>query len=528
MTTKRNLLFPEVEDIPKRFALESPVVLDRYLINGTLKRWKGPYREVTSPIGVRSSTKVRPCVIGKVPLLTNVESMMALDGARKAFDSGRGIWPSMSYEERTRSVEEFLTGMRKRREEMAHMLMWEIAKPIGDCLKEFDRTVAYVKDTIKALGEQEGSGSRPVCTQGILGNERRVPLGVVLCMGPYNYPLYETFTALAPALLTGNTVIIKAPRFGTLLFKPLLLLFQEAFPKGAVNVLFGTGKEIAPALMSSGMVDVLAFIGTSDVADSLKRLHPKQHRLRSVLGLQAKNPAIILPDADLDVAAKESVLGAFAFNGQRCAAIKVVFVHSSVVDAFMERFIERTAGLRCGMPWEEGVFVTPLVGSHKTSYLAGLVEDALRLGARIVNRGGGTSEATFFYPTVLYPANTRMRICHEEQFGPVVPIVPYDDIAEPLRYAVESNYGQQASVFGRDPRMIARVTETLAHQVSRININCKCQRTPDTFPFTGRKDSAEGVLSVNDALQAFTMPAFVAARDTKEGREILAHIARKR
>ena len=117
-----------------------------------------------------------------------------------------------------------------------------------------------------------------------------------------------------------------------------------------------------------------------------------------------------------------------------------------------------------------------------------------------------------------------MRVYHEEQFGPVIPVVPYDDIDQPLRYVIESNYGQQASIFGRDQHMMARLVDALAHQVSRININCKCQRTPDTFPFTGRKDSAEGVLSVSDALHAFTAPAFVVARETEEDKAMLTEI----
>jgi glyceraldehyde-3-phosphate dehydrogenase (NADP+) len=269
---------------------------------------------------------------------------------------------------------------------------------------------------------------------------------------------------------------------------------------------------------------MLAFIGTSGVAGRLKKLHPKPHRMKVTLGLEAKNPAIILPDANLDVTIRESVMGALGFNGQRCAALKIFFVHASIVDVFLKRFSEEIAKLKCGMPWEKNVFITPLAEPGKTTYLKGLVDDALCHGARIINDSGGAMKETFFYPALLYPVNKKMRVYHEEQFGPVIPVVPYDDIDQPLRYVIESNYGQQASIFGKDRHTMARLVDVLGHQVSRININCKCQRTPDTFPFTGRKDSAEGVLSVSEALHAFTLPAFVVARETEADKAMLTKI----
>jgi glyceraldehyde-3-phosphate dehydrogenase (NADP+) len=517
-------LFPEINKIPKQFTLEGPIMLERYLVNGELRRWDGPFHEVFSPVCVRSSSGLSPLIIGSYPLLTEAESMEVLRAARAAFNNGSGPWPSMTIEQRTACVEDFVSGMRANREEIAKRIMWEIGKPYGDSLKEFDRTITYIRETIKALKKEERQSQRLSRQQGIIGRMKKVPLGVALCMGPFNYPLYETFTVLAPALLTGNTIICKPPRFGSLLFGPLLKIFCDSFPEGVVNVIFGKGQQIMPPLISSGGIDMLAFIGTSGVADRLKKLHPKLHRMKITLGLEAKNPAIILPDADLDVTIRESVMGALGFNGQRCAALKVFFVHTSVVDAFLKRFSEEIAKLKYGMPWEKNVFITPLVEPGKTSYLKGLVDDALNHGAKIINDAGGAIEGTFFYPALLYPANNKMRIYQEEQFGPVIPVVPYDDIDQPLRYVIESNYGQQASIFGRDRHSMARLVDVLSHQVSRININCKCQRTPDAFPFTGRKDSAEGALSVSGALRAFTVPAFVVARETEGDKAMLAEI----
>lgn len=520
----RGSFFPETQQIPKRFAVDGPVVLDRYLVNGKLKKWDGPFHETVSPVCLRNVSELTRYVVGRYPLLTETESFEALSAARAAFDNGRGLWPSMAVEQRITHLERFLSVMKTERTEIAGLIMWEIGKSYGDSLKEFDRTVTYVKDTIRILRRREDKYPKMDRRQGIIGSTKRVPLGVALCMGPFNYPLYETFTALVPALLTGNTVICKPPRFGVLLFRPLLKAFRDCFPGGVVNMIFGEGQQIIPPLLRTGEIDVFAFIGTSKVADYLKRLHPKPHRMKTVLGMEAKNPAVILPDADLDVTIKESVMGALGFNGQRCAALKIFYVHTGIADAFLKHFSEAIEKLVCGMPWKKNVFITPLVEPDKTVYLEKLVEDALNHGAKIINNAGGTAEGTLFVPALLYPVTGQMRIYHEEQFGPVIPVVPYTDINLPLKAITASDYGQQASIFGKDKQMISQLVSVLVHQVSRININCKCQRTPDTFPFTGRKDSAEGVLSVSEALDAFTAPAFVAARETEDNRTLLSEI----
>jgi len=279
--------------------------------------------------------------------------------------------------------------------------------------------------------------------------------------------------------------------------------------------------------MASGKVDALAFIGTSRVADTIKQQHPKPHRLRTVLGLDAKNPAILLPDADLELAVRECLSGSLTFNGQRCTALKILFVHSSICESFLQRFSEAVSQLKIGMPWEPGVNLTPLPEAGKPEYLSGLLNDALEHGARIVNPNGGATAETFFYPAVVYPVNASMRLYTEEQFGPIVPVVPFDDIEEPMRYVVESNYGQQVSLFGKDPDMLGRLIDPLVNQVCRFNLNSQCQRSPDTFPFTGRKDSAEGTLSVSDALRVFSIRTLVAARSDPLNKAIITDITRK-
>lgn len=269
-------------------------------------------------------------------------------------------------------------------------------------------------------------------------------------------------------------------------------------------------------------------IGASKTANALKIQHPFPNRLRCVLGLEAKNPAIVLKDADLDLAVKECILGSLSFNGQRCTALKILFVQADIVVPFLERFNAAVTALSFGMPWKEGVFVTPVAEKGKTDYLKALVSDAVEQGARVVNTSGATICGSFFFPAVLYPVNPKMRVYHEEQFGPVVPILAFDTISEPIDYMIHSNHGQQVSIFGKDPDQIARLIDPLVNQVCRVNINSQCQRGPDTFPFTGRKDSAEGTLSVSDALRVFSIRTLVAAKQTDLNKDIITRIVRDR
>ncbi|PLX02911.1 MAG: NADP-dependent glyceraldehyde-3-phosphate dehydrogenase [Marinilabiliales bacterium] len=524
MRTKN--IFPSIEHLPEPNFIKKPLRQVEFLINGIIEKWNGPFEKVYSPVyGVDEEKAVNE--IGSYPLLSGCVALKALDAARKAYDSGRGEWPAMSVESRIEHIRRFVIKMKSKREEVVQLLMWEIGKSRKDSEKEFDRTVDYINDTIEALKQLDRISSRFTISQGIIAQVRRAPLGVVLCMGPYNYPLNETFTTLLPALIMGNTVIFKPPKMGVLLHKPLLDAFAESFPAGVINTVYGDGQEVIAPLMESGFVDVLAFIGSSKVADILKKQHPKPHRMKSILGLEAKNPAIILPDADMDQAINECVTGALSYNGQRCTALKILFVHDSVYDDFVGRFKDEVEKLKVGLPWDKDVQITPLPEPGKTEYLDSLVNDATEKGAKLLNNYKEKSDFSFFFPAIVSGVKSNMRLYHEEQFGPVIPIVKYSNLDEPLEYVVNSNYGQQASIFGENTSEIARLVDTLVNQVCRVNINSQCQRGPDELPFTGRKDSAEGTLSVSDALRVFSIRTLVALKETAGNKEILTDILKE-
>ena len=521
-----NTLFPEASAVPADYTI-TPLHQKTYLVNGVLREWKGQSQEILSPVCLKAGTGYRRARIGSSPLCTEKEALEAVDAAVAAWNAGRGEWPVMGIEARIRCVQDFAVRMVKRRDEVVKLLMWEIGKNLKDAQKEFDRTVAYINDTIEALKELDRTSSRFTIQESIIAQVRRAPLGVTLCMGPYNYPLNETYTTLIPALLMGNTVVFKPAKYGVLLHAPLLEAFRDAFPPGVVNTVYGEGSKVVGPIMQSGKIDVLAFIGSSRVADLLKHQHPAPHRLRSVLGLGAKNSGIVLADADLALAVNETLLGALSYNGQRCTALKMIFVHQSRADEYLALLAEAIGGLSCGMPWENAA-LTPLPEAGKCEYLTGLVEDARAHGAHVLNQGGGTAFETFFYPALVYPVNEKMKLWREEQFGPVIPVTAFSSIDEPLRYIVESPFGQQLSIFGNDPDEISKLVDPLVNQVCRVNLNSQCQRGPDVLPFTGRKDSAEGTLSVSDALRVFSIRTLVAAKGTNANKALLTRIVRER
>jgi glyceraldehyde-3-phosphate dehydrogenase (NADP+) len=273
--------------------------------------------------------------------------------------------------------------------------------------------------------------------------------------------------------------------------------------------------------MATGKVDVLALIGNSKSANALQERHPKSNRLRLVLGLEAKNPAIVLSDADLDLTIDECIAGTLSFNGQRCTALKVLYVQDTIVEEFNKRFAQAVDALKYGNPWDAGVKLTPLPEPDKPEYIQGLIDDALAKGAKILNKKGGKRFDNYIWPAVLYPVTKDMRVYQEEQFGPVIPIVPFTDIEEPIDDMAESNYGQQVSLFGKDVYTLSPLIDTFSNLVCRVNLNSSCQRGPDVYPFTGRKDSAQATLSVHDALRSFSIRTFVASKDNELNNEIL-------
>lgn len=503
---------PEVKQDSELYAKRPYVDGAKVLVGGQVKPWTGPTTEIFSPIYLAETGQKIP--VGRQATMTPKESIEAVEAAAKAWGRGRGAWARTPLRERAAAIEGLVVKLKAIRSEIVQVLQWEICKNDADAAKEFDRTMDFIAALIKVASATETE--KVDSAEGVYGLVRRAPLGVMMNLGPSNYPFNETYATLIPAILMGNSVVMKIPNTGGMAHYLTMEAYAQSFPPGVVNFVSGRGRDTMPPCMETGLVDCFAFIGSSRAADSLVKAHPQPHRLRCLLSLDAKNLAIVLPDADLDIAAKECLLGSTSYNGQRCTAIKLIMVHKSIADAFNQKFSALVSALSAGLPFGKHS-ITPLASSTP-EYMNQLVEDAKAYGAKILNEGGAHWDRSLYYPTVLYPVTEEMKVWHEEQFGTVIPIASYEDIATPMAWLEKMHFGQQSAIFTtQDPaaapsKELTDLLDFCALSTCRVNINAQCQRGPDHFPFAGRKSSALGTLSVTEVLRAVSVETMVASK----------------
>jgi len=495
----------------------------KVLRNGQVLPWEGPVQEVFAPIYKEGTTD--KVLIGYQARMAESDSLAALDAAVTSWKGGRGVWAQASPATRIAKVEELVKELLPKRDEIINVLMWEICKTKGDATKEFDRTMDYIKDTIKVYKAQLAADNAFLQEGGVVAQIKRAPIGVMLNLGPFNYPFNETYCTLIPAILMGNSVVMKLPNVGCLAHICTMEIYAKVFPPGVVNFISGAGRTTMPPIMASGKVDIFAFIGGSKAADALLKIHPEPHRLKPCLSLDAKNLCVVMDDVDVAATVKECITGTLSYNGQRCTALKLLFVHEKVVDEFNKLFAEAVDAMKLALPWESGVQLTPLPEPNKPSYLVELIEDAKSKGAKVINGLGEQANGPFVRPSVLYPCAKGMRVWEEEQFGPLIPIASFSTFDQCYEYLAESTFGQQAAVFCGDANKCAPLIDALALSVGRVNVNAQCQRSPDTFPFTGRKSSALGTLSVTEALKTVSIESVVASKDTPAGRATMLGLA---
>jgi len=496
----------------------------KILLNGKVLPWTGDVQEVYAPI-FTSKDATEKVHIGSQARMKEEDALAALDAACAAWNNGRGAWAQTPPAARIAKVEELVKELKPKRDEIINVLMWEICKTKADATKEFDRTMAYILDTVAVYKAQLKADNSFVQTGGIIAQIKRNPLGVMLNLGPFNYPFNETYCTLIPAILMGNSIVMKLPNVGCLAHICTMEIYAKVFPPGVVNFISGAGRTTMPPIMATGKVDIFAFIGGSKAADALLKQHPQPHKLKACLALDAKNLCVVADDCNIDVTVNECITGTLSYNGQRCTALKLLLVHSSVVDEFIAKFAEKVDAMKMACPWEEGVKLTPLPEPAKPGYLRELIADAEGLGAKVINGLGKVENGPFVRPSILYPCKKGMRVWEEEQFGPLIPIAPYTTLDDVYEYLDQSTFGQQAAIFTSNPDKYGPLIDALCNNVGRVNVNSQCQRGPDTFPFTGRKSSAQGTLSVSEALKVVSIESIVAMNDNATGKADMLKLA---
>jgi glyceraldehyde-3-phosphate dehydrogenase (NADP+) len=482
---------------------------------------------VYSRVAVRDGSELVPVLLGHEPKVGPHEVEEAMAAAERAFASGTGAWPAATIDTRIAAVEKFAARLSADVERIASLLVWEIGKPLASARQEVTRSLDYIAETTKELRALAGAAAPYTGVAGKTTHHAKDvmrPLGTVLCVAPFNYPINEFLTTIIPALLMGNVVIAKTPRFGMLANQALMQAFADAFPPGVVALLPGDGRIVLPAVIShksndvfgnaKGTIDVFAFIGSEGAANAILGRHPTPSFVHKILGLGAKNAAVVLAGADADAVSTKLVKGALGFNGQRCTAEKLIFVPDGADgDAVVKAIADKVAKLPLGMPWEPTAAITPLPEPQKLDVMWGLVGDAVGKGATIANDGGGRGYYSIMRPAVLDRVALGMKIFDEEQFGPIVPIVRYRKPSDVVDWHVRSPYGQQAGIHGPDSPVKRELVATLASFVARINLDDVCQRGPDTFGFTAADKSGFGTLSIRNALLAFSRSVILQSPD---------------
>ncbi len=506
--------------VDMEFFKEAPFVNPQVLLEGqvlSLQTYDQTTRSNTSTWSINGCCSKQS--IGELPQMSTQQSEQILQNAIQAWNKGQGTWIQMSLKDRIAHIQTFVKELMNKREEIIRVLMWEIGKNYNDASAEFDRTIVFIEKLIEVIQEEQdeynvSSTFMKIGSTSVF--KRRNGFGIILALGPYNYPLNETYATLIPALLMGNIVILKIPQVGGLTHLLTLEAFAKSLPPNTINFISGSGRKTLPPLMGSGLIDGLAFIGGTVAADLLIKQHPEPHRLKVFLQLEAKNMAIVLNDLventnkndngyTLEKAVDDIITGALSYNGQRCTALKIVYVPNGYGELVSKMIAERVEKMNVGMPWDtfneandDYSKITPLPNDGRIKFMKQLLEDAIDKGAKIINQNGGTivsavdhdvyTNENLMIPAVLFPISDKMKIFKEEQFGPLVPVVEYKSLDEVLQYGTDGVYGQQVSIFTRnDADQASVLVDAFSSIFGKINVNSQCGRSPDNVPFTARR-----------------------------------------
>jgi glyceraldehyde-3-phosphate dehydrogenase [NAD(P)+] len=380
------------------------------------------------------------------------------------------------------------------------VLTLEAGKPLSNAEGEVKATVERLKLTPEEYGKIRGEhipGDWSEETVGTSADVLREPLGVVLAISPFNYPLYITATKVIPALLAGNSVVVKTSSQDPLSFLMFARLLEvSGTPSRALNVITGRGP-VGEYLASKEKINMLTFTGSTEVGKKLARVAGLK-TLHMELG--GKGCAIILADADIDLATKETVKGSLSYSGQRCDAVSRVFVEGSVAESFVARVLKEVGTYKVGDPRDPEVKLGPLINRGAVERVHSLVTDAVAKGAKLL--AGGKHEGNYYYPTVLDRVPDTAKIMWEETFGPVIPIRHVRDVDEAISLANQSKFGLDSCVFTNDINLARKVAKRL--EEGEVTINAAPRHGVGYYPFGGNKESGLGREGIGYSIEEMT------------------------
>ncbi len=420
----------------------------------------------------------------------------AIAGAVRAFAHTRAM-PAYQRSEVCRAVAD---GLRARKEEIAQGMVDESGKPVDDARGEVERAIHCFQIAAEEAGRIGGEvipfDLRPAGV-GKTALTRRFPIGPIAAISPFNFPLNLAVHKVAPAIASGNPVVLKpATQTPTSCLRLAEIVDGTAWPKGGLSVLPCT-REAADALTTDERFHLLTFTGSPEVGWRMKERAGKK---KVVLELGGNAAVVIDESADLARAVPPLVYGAFSYSGQKCISVQRIYVHARVHEEFAARFVEATRKVRVGDPREEGVLVGPLIDEANAKRIERWVEEAVGRGARVLV--GGPRRGTVVPPTVLADVPPDARVSCDEVFGPVCLIERVASFDEGLARADDSRYGLQAGVFTRDLAHALAAFERLT--VGGVIVNDAPSFRIDHMPYGGVKDSGFGREGIRSAIHDMT------------------------
>ncbi|MFR5265742.1 NADP-dependent glyceraldehyde-3-phosphate dehydrogenase [Clostridium sp.] len=472
-------------------------VVYRNIVNGVeYKPENEEFIEIKSPID--------ESVLGNVTAMSQEDVDFVMESTKKT----QKYWATVNVHEKAEILYKAADLILERKDEFADLLMREICKDKKSSLSEIVRTADFLKftaDTAKSLeGESIPSDSFPGFNRKKVSVVTREPLGVVLAISPFNYPVNLAASKIGPALMAGNTVVFKPATQGALSGLYLAKIFKDAgLPDGVLNTVTGKGSVIGDYCVTHPVVNFVNFTGSTEIGKRISKITEMKPLLMELGG---KDAAIVLKDADIDLAVKNIVAGAYSYSGQRCTAVKRVLVEDEIADVLVEKIKNEVEKLSVGSPLDkDDVVVVPLIDEKAADFVEELMEDAKAKGATLVT--GGQREGKLIYPALFDNVTKEMRLAWEEPFGPVLPIIRVSNMEEAIDIANESEYGLQSSVFTQDIEKAFYIGNRL--EVGTVQVNNKTERGPDHFPFLGVKSSGMGTQGIKYSIESMSRPKAV-------------------
>ncbi len=468
----------------------------KLLING---EWTGS----GTPMEVKNKYDGR--TVGVLPTATREDLNQALDAAERAEDS----MAEMPAHKRADILLRTAALLRERAEDLAKTIAAEAGKALKFARAEVDRaasTFTIAAEEAKRLhGETIPLDAVPA-GEGYFGFWTRRPVGVIAAISPFNFPLNLVAHKVAPALASGNTVVLKPASTTPLAAVKLCQILHEAgVPAGAINLVVGGGGTVGEWLITDDRVDKITFTGSPEIG---KHILSVAGIKKVTLELGNTSPVVVAPDADLDFVAKRCAVGAFYNSGQVCISVQRIYSEKKVFEPFSEKFVKATESMVVGDPLDERVDVGPMIDSKEVDRIEGWVKEAQGSGAKILT--GGKREGTVYYPTVLTNVEADMKVVAEETFAPVASVIASDDFESALQQANDTKFGLQVGVFTNDVNRVLKAVKRL--NFGGVIVNDTPNFRADHMPYGGNRQSGLGREGVKFAMEDMTNIQLVAIR----------------